>query len=104
VSAKGKKRKAGESQDSAQFLEKTVKRVATPPVVKSQPQEPSVIDRYYEKHQLLLNTVKQLQDPSNAENMALLRNANDCIKVMVQTTQRIRSASNLGQNFHQQSG
>jgi hypothetical protein len=106
--AKGKKRKAGESPENAPFAEKTVKRVATPPVVTRQPQEskPSLFDCYNEKSKLLMNTVKQLQDPRNAENMDLLRNAADYLKVMAQTTQRIQSHStpNLGQNFNQQSG
>jgi hypothetical protein len=105
---KGKKRKAGESPENALFAEKAVKRVATPPVVIRQPQEPkpSLFDCYNEKSKLLMNTVKQLQDPRNVDNMDLLRSAADYLKVMAQTTQRIQSNStpNLGQNFNQQSG
>jgi hypothetical protein len=69
-----------------------------------QPQEPSLVDRYQEKHEKLLETVAKLQDPKNADNMVLLRNATDCLKVMAQTTQRIHSAPPMGQNFNQQSG
>jgi hypothetical protein len=107
---KGKKRKAGESPENALFAEKAIKRVATPPVsvVIRQPQEPkpSLFDCYNEKSKLLMNTVKQLQDPRNVDNMDLLRSAADYLKVMAQTTQRIQSNStpNLGQNFNQQSG
>lgn len=75
-----------------------MKRIATPPVVTRQPQEPSLIDRYHTSEQQLLETVKQLHDPRNSSNMTLLRNANDCIKVMVQTTQRINAAPALGQD------
>ena len=59
----------------------------TPAAVIPQPQEPSLVDRYQEKYEILLETVAKLQDPKNTENMALLRNANEHIKVMVQTTQ-----------------
>jgi hypothetical protein len=71
------------------------------------PQEPSLIDlhRYHEVSKLLMNTVKQVQDPRNVDNMGLLRSAADYLKVMAQTTQRIQhSAPNLGQNVNQQSG
>jgi hypothetical protein len=103
---KGKKRKAGESPENAPFVEKAAKRVATPPVVSRQPQEPSLIDRYNEMSKLLMNTVKQVQDPRNVDNMVHLRSAVDYLKVMAQTTQRIHSnsAPDLGQNFNQQSG
>jgi hypothetical protein len=33
-----------------------------------------------------MDTIKQLQDPRNRDNMALLRSANDYLKVMAQTT------------------
>jgi hypothetical protein len=101
--AKGKKRKAGDTPD-APYTEKSQRRNVSPPALNRQPQEPSLVDRYNEKHQILVETAAKLQDPRNAENMLLLRNANDCIKVMVQTTQRIRSAPSMGQNFTQQSG
>jgi hypothetical protein len=101
--SKSKKRKASEVANDAPFIEKPQKRNATPPAVTRQPQEPSLVDRYQEKQQILREVVAKLEDPRNAENMALLRNANDCIKVMVQTTQRIISAP-VGQNFNQQSG
>jgi hypothetical protein len=84
-------------------MEKPQKRNTSPPAVTRQQQEPSLVDRYQEKQQILLETVAKLQDPRNADNMTLLRNANDCIKVMVQTTQRINSAP-VGQNSNQQSG
>jgi len=101
--SKSKKRKASEVANDAPFMEKPQKRNATPPAVTCQPQEPSLVDRYQEKQQMLREVVAKLEDPRNTENMALLRNANDCIKVMVQTTQRIVSAP-VGQNFNQQSG
>ncbi|KAF8852450.1 hypothetical protein BDZ45DRAFT_599950 [Acephala macrosclerotiorum] len=47
----------------------------------------SLIDRYNEKQKLLLDTVEKLEDPKHADNMALLRNANDYIKALVQTCQ-----------------
>lgn len=99
---KGKKRKAGDSPDAA--MEKSLKRNASPPAVTRQPQEPSLVERYTRKHQILTETVAKLQDPKNADNMTLLRSANDCIKVMVQTTQRINAAPAMGHNFSQQSG
>jgi hypothetical protein len=58
----------------------------------SRPREPSLIDRYTEKQKLLMDTVEQLQDAKNADNMTLIRNANDLIEAMVQTTQRILSS------------
>lgn len=85
-------------------MEKPQKRNTTPPAVIPQPQEPSLVERYQEKYETLLETVAKLQDPKNTENIALLRNATEHIKVMVQTTQRIRSAPAIGQNFNQQSG
>ncbi|KAN0090196.1 hypothetical protein V8E51_018775 [Hyaloscypha variabilis] len=100
---KSKKRKASEATNDAPFMEKPQKRNTSPPAVTRQQQEPSLVDRYQEKQQILLETVAKLQDPRNADNMTLLRNANDCIKVMVQTTQRINSAP-VGQNSNQQSG
>ncbi len=85
-------------------MEKSQKRNTTPPAVIPQPQEPSLVDRYQEKYEILLETVAKLQDPKNTDNVALSRNAIEHIKVMVQTTQRIRSAPTIGQNFNQQSG
>jgi hypothetical protein len=102
--AKGKKRKAGDNNPDAPYTDKSQKRNVTPPALSHQPQEPSLVDRYHEKQRMLEETVAKLQDPRNAENMVLLRNANDCIKVMVQTTQRIHSAPAMGKNFNQQSG
>ena len=101
---KNRKRKASDLTTDAAFMEKPQKRNATPPAVTRQPQEPSLVDRYQEKHGKLLETVAKLQDPKNADNMALLRNATDCLKVMAQTTQRIHSAPTMGHNFNQQSG
>jgi len=60
--------------------------------VVSQPPEPSLIDQYSEKQKGLIDTIKQVQDPRNVGNMALLRSAADYLKVMAQTTQRIHSA------------
>jgi len=84
--------------------EKAVKRVATPPVTARQPKEPSLIDHYHDSERKLLDVVKQLHDPRNANSMDLLRSASDCIKVMAQTTQRINAAPAMTQNFSQQSG
>jgi hypothetical protein len=100
---KNKKRKLSEAANDAPSMEKPQKRSTTPPAVARQPQEPSLVDRYQEKHQKLLETVTKLQDPRNADNMALLRTANDCMKVMVQTTQHIHSAP-MGQASNEQSG
>ena len=102
--ARNRKRKASDLTAETPFMEKPQKRNATPPAVIPQPQEPSLVDRYQEKYQILLETVAKLEDPKNTENMELLRNANAHIKVMVQTTQRIHSAPAIGQNFNQQSG
>lgn len=95
---KTKKRKAGEIPDA---MEKSQKRNTTPPAVVRQPQGPSLVERYQEKHQKLVDTVTQLNDPRNASNMDLLRTANETIKVMVQTIQRINVAPG---NFRQQTG
>jgi hypothetical protein len=86
----GNKRKAEVSEATA--VEKPLKRIATPPVLVRQPLEPSLVDCYFSSEQRLLETVKQLHDPTNSSNMTLLRNASNCIKVMAQTTQRINSA------------
>lgn len=103
--SKGKKRKAGDiAAEFSSAVEKAPKRIATPPVVmRQQPQEPSLLDRYAEKQRLLLITVEKLADPKVAGNMALLREANEYIKVMVQTTQRINNAPDMVRNFSQQS-
>jgi hypothetical protein len=81
----GKKRKARE-QDNLY-----ASRASSAGVV-SQPPEPSLIDQYSEKQKGLIDTIKQVQDPRNVDNMALLRSAADYLKVMAQTTQRIHSA------------
>jgi hypothetical protein len=80
----GKKRKLGEQ-------DKLYVSSASSAGVISQPPDTILIDRYNEKQKLLMNTIKQLQDPANVDNMVLLRNAVDSIKVMAQTTQRIHS-------------
>ena len=102
-SVKSKKRKVDSIESS--IVEKTPKRIATPPIVVHQPQEPSLIDRYQEKYQSLQALVIQLCDPARGDNIALLRSANDCIKVMAHASQRINAAPVMGQNlFTQQSG
>ncbi|KAK0109844.1 hypothetical protein ONS95_002515 [Cadophora gregata] len=102
-SIKNKKRKADSVESSVMY--KAPKRISTPPAVIRQPQEPSLIDRYQEKHQALQDLVNQLVDPTRVDNISLLRNAMDCIKVMAQTTQRINAAPVMGQHmFTQQSG
>lgn len=100
---RSKKRKAGDSE-TILTDNKAAKRIATPPIVIAQPQEPSVLQRYQEKHALLLDLVKQLHDPRQKDNMTLLRSAHDCIKVMVQTTSRINAAPDMGSNIVSQSG
>lgn len=114
---KGKKRK---SEAATEDKAPAPKRIATPvpaPVVAPKPkaqvqqrEEPSLLERYHEKHRLLASTVKQLADPKQADNMKLLREANDCIRFMVQTTQRINAAPSttmggvaMGRGFSQQS-
>ncbi|KAI1003257.1 hypothetical protein K3495_g4948 [Podosphaera aphanis] len=58
------------------------------------PRESILVERYNEKQQLLLKIAGQLQDHKNVENLPLLRKANECIKVMVQTSQRMNLALN----------
>jgi hypothetical protein len=98
---RGKNKRKVESPDSTS-VEKVVKRIATPDAIR--PQEPSLVDHYRQSNMKLLEVVKQLGDPRNANNMDMLRNASDCIKVMAQTTQRINSAPPMGRTFSQQSG
>lgn len=98
---KGKKRKAGDNPESpVAEREKVPKRITTPPVVQSRPQEPSLVDRFAVKQVELAELVSQLSDPRRGDTMSLLRNAVDCIKVMSSTTQRIQNAP----AFNQQSG
>ena len=93
------KRKA---DTDAMPIEKTVKRIATPPVLVRQ--EPSLVDHYHQSEKKLLDVVNKLHDPRNANNMDLLRNASDCLKVMAQTTQRINAAPPMGrEDFTRQS-
>jgi hypothetical protein len=99
---RGRNKRKAEASD-ATAVEKPLKRIATPPVVARQPFEPSLVDRYLSSEQRLLETVKQLHDPTNSSNMTLLRNASNCIKVMAQTTQRINSAPAIKREFSQQS-
>ena len=99
---KGKKRKAGDSPEAPS--EKSQKRTLTPPAVSRQPQEPTLDERFVEQRKLLLETVAKLQDPRNADNMSLLRNASNSIKVMAQTTQRINTTPAMGRTSSQQSG
>jgi hypothetical protein len=98
--ARGKKRKP-EASD-APFAERALKKISTPPVFGVQTQEPSLVERYIEAGQKLLEIVKQLNDPRNTSNMTLLRSASNCIKVMARTTQRINATP--ASNFKQQSG
>lgn len=99
--SKTKKRKAEDSTDPSQ-MDKAPKRVATPTVVL--PQGPSLVDRYQEKHQLLQELVNKLCDPRRIDNIAMLRNAMDCIKVMASTTQRINAAPAMGQALKPETG
>ena len=95
---RGKNKRKAEVSNTA-VVEKPPKRIVTPPAVVRQPVEPSLVDRYHTSEQRLLETVKQLHDPRNSGNMALLRNASDCIKVMAQTTQRINLAPPMKREF-----
>ena len=96
--ARGRNKRKAEVSEAA-AVEKTVKRIATPPAMA----EPSLVDRYLTNEQRLRDTVKQLRDPTNSSNMVLLRNASHYIKVMEQTTQRINSAPAMKREFSQQS-
>jgi hypothetical protein len=96
---RNKKRKTDTTDAST---EKNLKRVATPPIAAAQ--EPSLIERYHQSEQKLLETVKQLHNPKNPKNMALLRNASDCLKVMAQMTQRVNAAPAIGRSFSSQGG
>ncbi|PVH78148.1 hypothetical protein DL98DRAFT_636213 [Cadophora sp. DSE1049] len=70
----------------------------------SGPDQPDLVNRYHEKHQTFEALVGKLADPTQADNMALLRNMMDCIKVMAQTTQRINATGGLlGRNDSQPS-
>lgn len=81
-----KRRKRG-TKYSAQL---TFKAASGSSIVKK-PKKSILIKRYKQKQLLLLETVKKLQDPKQHDNMELLRNANECIEVMVETTQMINS-------------
>ncbi|KAH6721849.1 hypothetical protein BKA61DRAFT_164201 [Leptodontidium sp. MPI-SDFR-AT-0119] len=50
---------------------------------------PSLVNLYQEKHEAFQALVNQLEDPTRADNMDLLRSTYDCIKEMARTTQRI---------------
>ncbi len=63
--------------------------IATSSGTERSPYELSLAERYNEKQRMLLETVAKIQDLRNTDNMALLRDAHDCIKVMVQMAQRI---------------
>ncbi|TAQ84638.1 hypothetical protein B7494_g7040 [Chlorociboria aeruginascens] len=73
---KPRKRKA-EATDAPHLEKAQVKRIQTPPVVKT---EPSMVDYYHQSEERLLEAVKQLRDPKAANNMDMLRKASDCIK------------------------
>jgi hypothetical protein len=81
----GNKREAGE-QDNLYVSKASSSGMISPPRM------PSLIDRYTEKQKLLMDTVEQLQDAKNADNMTLIRNANELIEAMVQITQRIHNS------------
>lgn len=99
---RGRNKRKTEAADSTS--EDKVKRVATGDAVARQLQEPSLVDHYHQSKRKLLDVVKQLDDPRNANNMDILRNASDCLKVMAQTTQRINAAPAMRRSFSQQSG
>ena len=63
------------------------------PMVKKAREDKSLSEKYGENHLLLFEIVEKLRDPRCEGNMDLLRQANACIKVMVQTVQRIKGES-----------
>ncbi|TQS37073.1 hypothetical protein Golomagni_02465 [Golovinomyces magnicellulatus] len=85
---KGRKRKVNDASQ-------TVNKKALVSSDLNYSKEPSLIERYKKKQITLLEIVKQLQDPGHKDNIKLLCDANDCLKVMAQTTQRIISAPNM---------
>ncbi|PQE11372.1 c2h2 transcription factor protein [Rutstroemia sp. NJR-2017a BVV2] len=91
-----KKRKQDAIEDQAS-PEKEAKRVKSPIVN----HEPSLVERYHQSEQKLLEAVKQLHDPKNANTMTILRNASDCLKIMAQTTQRINAAPGMNRTLSQ---
>jgi hypothetical protein len=91
-----KKRKQDAVEDQAS-PEKEAKRVKSPIVN----HEPSLVERYHQSEQKLLEAVKQLHDPKNANTMTILRNASDCLKIMAQTTQRINAAPGMSRTLSQ---
>ena len=101
---KSKKRKAGPERPDTPFVDKASKRVATPPVTNRQhPQEPTLIERYNQSKQDLLETISQLHDPKNADNMTLLHTANTHIQVLAKVTHQINAVPASGDNFTQRS-
>lgn len=102
LTVRGRNKRKSDAADVAS--EEKVKKVATAAAVTRQLQEPSLIDHYNQSKLKLLDVVKQLDDPRNAKNMDMLRNASDCLKVMAQTTQRIIAAPAMARSFSQQSG
>ncbi|RFU34599.1 hypothetical protein B7463_g1735, partial [Scytalidium lignicola] len=107
---KGSRKRKTETSDTRLHKAGQVKKVQAPrqvsPRVQPRPAsspESSLIDRYRQTEQRLLETVKQLHDPKNASNMRFLRDATECIKLMAQTTQRIHGSSSP-RRFSEQSG
>jgi hypothetical protein len=74
-------------------MEKSQKRVASPPVVVCQAQGPSLADlnRFEEHRRKLFETAKQL-DPTKPNSMDAFRTASDCIKLMAQIYLKNRGA------------
>jgi len=88
---KSRKRKA-DSTD----LEEAPKSSATPPAEIGQLHESRLLEHYHQHEQRLLEIVKQLHDPRDANNMHLLWGATNCITVMAQTIERIKGVSTSG--------
>ena len=88
---KSRKRKA-DSTD----LEEAPKSSATPPAEIGQLHESRLLERYHQHERRLLEIVKQLHDPRDANNMHLLWGATNCITVMAQTIERIKGVSTSG--------
>lgn len=88
-----KKRKQDAIADSSSTDKETIKRIKTPAVPVTQPQQPSLVEIYHQHEQRLQEAVKSLHDYKNANAMTNLRNASDCIKMMAQTLQKINQAA-----------
>ena len=86
----GKKRKADASKLS---LEKSREEGPVPQGVGEQ--ELGLLEIYREQHQKLAEIVTKLHNPMAVDNIKLLRDAHECLKVMIQMTQRLKSETTM---------